>query len=161
MAHKEVIKYLTNIKVYVNGKSKEIQEKLFSLNFKWYDGSQKVKKVNCPFLFLRNGRISYNDDMVFFTKCSFREITAEEILAITIDEQQYHPFKNAEECWNEMQKHQPFQWIKHKYCEIMEAIISVDNIEKEVLTSSMAYTFEEAFKQITFVDGSPFGIKED
>lgn len=42
----------------------------------------------------------------------------------------------------------------------MEAIISVDNIEKEVRTSSMDYTFEEAFKQITFVDGSPFGIKE-
>lgn len=86
MTHKEVIKYLTNIKVYVNGKSEEIQKKLFSLNFKWCDGSQKVKKVNYPFLFLRNGWISCDDNMIFFTKCSFREITAEEILAITIEE---------------------------------------------------------------------------
>lgn len=86
MIHKEAIKFLNNTKVYVNGKSKEIQEKLFSFNFKWYDDSQKVKKVNYPFLFLRNGWISYNDDMIFFTKCSFREIITEEILAITIDE---------------------------------------------------------------------------
>lgn len=24
----------------------------------------------------------------------------------------YRPFANAEECWNEMQKHQPFGWVK-------------------------------------------------
>lgn len=26
----------------------------------------------------------------------------------------YRPFKNAEECWQEMQKHNPFGWIKVK-----------------------------------------------
>ena len=26
-------------------------------------------------------------------------------------EPKYRPFKNAEECWQEMQKHQPFGWI--------------------------------------------------
>ena len=25
----------------------------------------------------------------------------------------YRPFKDAEECWAEMQKHQPFGWVKH------------------------------------------------
>ena len=29
-------------------------------------------------------------------------------------EPNYRPFKNAEECWQEMQKHQPFGWIKDK-----------------------------------------------
>lgn len=29
-------------------------------------------------------------------------------------EPKYRPFKNAEECWQEMQKHQPFGWIKCK-----------------------------------------------
>ena len=29
-------------------------------------------------------------------------------------EQKYRPFANAEECWNEMQKHQPFGWLKTK-----------------------------------------------
>lgn len=27
-------------------------------------------------------------------------------------EAKYRPFANAEECWNEMQKHQPFGWVK-------------------------------------------------
>ena len=27
-------------------------------------------------------------------------------------EPKFRPFKNAEECWNEMQKHQPFGWVK-------------------------------------------------
>ena len=27
-------------------------------------------------------------------------------------ESKYRPFANAEECWKEMQKHQPFGWIK-------------------------------------------------
>lgn len=26
----------------------------------------------------------------------------------------YRPFANAEECWTEMKKHQPFGWIKSK-----------------------------------------------
>ena len=27
-------------------------------------------------------------------------------------EPKYRPFKDAEECWNEMQKHRPFGWVK-------------------------------------------------
>ena len=27
-------------------------------------------------------------------------------------EPKYRPFQNAEECWEEMQKHEPFGWIK-------------------------------------------------
>ena len=73
----------------------------------------------------------------------------------------YRPFKDAEECWSEMQKHQPFCWIRRKYCEIMEIIISIEDIEKEITTASISYTFEEALKQITFIDGTPFGIKEE
>ena len=29
-------------------------------------------------------------------------------------EQKFRPFKNAEECWTEMQKYQPFGWIKDR-----------------------------------------------
>lgn len=29
-------------------------------------------------------------------------------------EPKYRPFINAEECWQEMQKHQPFGWVKDK-----------------------------------------------
>ena len=29
-------------------------------------------------------------------------------------EPKYRPFKNAEECFEEMQKHQPFGWVKNE-----------------------------------------------
>ena len=29
-------------------------------------------------------------------------------------EPKYRPFKDAEECWQDMQKHQPFGWLKDK-----------------------------------------------
>lgn len=37
-------------------------------------------------------------------------------------EPKYRPFANAEECWTEMQKHQPFGWVKNNnlYRNILE-----------------------------------------
>ncbi len=29
---------------------------------------------------------------------------------------QYRPFKDADECWQEMLKHQPFGWLREKKC---------------------------------------------
>lgn len=29
-------------------------------------------------------------------------------------ESEYRPFKDAKECWQEMQKHQPFGWVKDR-----------------------------------------------
>lgn len=29
-------------------------------------------------------------------------------------EPKYRPFKNADECWQEMLKHEPFGWVKEK-----------------------------------------------
>ena len=59
----------------------------------------------------------------------------------------YRPFKNAEECWKEMQKHQPFGWVKYanKYISI-SAIDSNNNYEID-------------FNDYTFADGTPFGVK--
>ena len=61
----------------------------------------------------------------------------------------YRPFKNAEECWQEMQKHQPFGWVKcaDKYFSI-SAIDSNNNYEID-------------FDNYTFADGTPFGVKEE
>ena len=64
-------------------------------------------------------------------------------------ESTYRPFKNAEECWQEMQKHQPFGWVKYanKYISI-SAIDSNNNYEID-------------FDYYTFADGTPFGIKRE
>ena len=164
MTREEAIKFLDDTKVYVNGKSEEIQKKLFSFNFKWCDGSQKVKKVNYPFLFLHNGWISYNDNMIFFTRCSFREITTDDILNINIGEfkSTYRPFKNDKECWNEMLRHQPFGWVIDtetyaKHCIVSIIDLAVYNAE----SPSFPFGWGVALSHLTFADGTPFGIKEE
>lgn len=52
MTQEEIDEFLANTKVYVNGKSKDIQEKLFSLGYKWYNGDIGVCHTEFPFLFI-------------------------------------------------------------------------------------------------------------
>ena len=63
-------------------------------------------------------------------------------------EPKYRPFKSQEECWQEMQNHHPFGWIKRsgKYVNI-------------TLVSG-GCSYDDHFKTVTFADGTPFGIKE-
>lgn len=63
----------------------------------------------------------------------------------------YRPFKNKEECWAEMQKHQPFGWVKYKNNKALTHIAAIDN----------GIDFIRAYEKITFADGIPFGIKEE
>lgn len=159
MTRKEIDKFLDNTKVYVAGKSKEIQEKLFQIGYKWELSNDKVSNMKAPFFFLdKNKQITWGDDMQMFTMHKFREITAEEILSLELTEPVYRPFKNIEEFWNEALKHEPFGWIMGsvKY----HLIISFDDIHIS-LDGRIYYTFEEAFTTYKFVDGTPFGIKED
>ena len=78
-------------------------------------------------------------------------------------EPKYRPFKSVEECWNEMQKHQPFGWIKFKkeesYCNISAIYKSLET--PNIYIDACVYTFSELFDEFTFVDDSPFGIKEE
>lgn len=63
-------------------------------------------------------------------------------------EPKYRPFKNKEECWQEMQKHQPFGWVK------------TDEGYEQVWHVNKGDDFNATFKTCTFADGTPFGIKE-
>lgn len=70
----------------------------------------------------------------------------------------YRPFKDKEECWNEMLKHQPLGWIKNECGNIFNIIaIFKDSIN---LNECSAY-YSELCKQFKFIDGTPFGIKEE
>lgn len=75
----------------------------------------------------------------------------------------YRPFKDAKECWNEMQKHQPFGWIKPIADSIPGKFMIINNIRINELsiTSGIDFTYDELLKYYTFVDGTPFGIKEE
>ena len=61
----------------------------------------------------------------------------------------YRPFKNEEECWQEMQKHQPFGWIK------------TDSGYEPIWHVNECDDFNASFKYSTFADGTPFGVKEE
>ena len=75
-------------------------------------------------------------------------------------EPKYHPFKDAEECWNEMQKHQPFGWIRDRDGD--KTFIGSINSDNSIFTCSSEILFlKELFEDFTFVDGTPFGIKEE
>lgn len=61
----------------------------------------------------------------------------------------YRPFKDTEECWEEMQKHQPIGWTKLKGEIEYSFITDVDD----------TINYSDAIKEYTFADGIPFGVK--
>lgn len=85
MTKAAAIELLKNRKVYVNGKSAEIQEKLFELGFEWENHGKSTLYCYNPFLFTMEDKyITTNDDMIGFVSSKKTEISAEEILAICV-----------------------------------------------------------------------------
>ena len=74
-------------------------------------------------------------------------------------EPKYRPFKNQEECRNEMHKHPDFGWVIAKDSKIMYHIYVIGI--GHVLIHSMSISFSETFAEYEFTDGTPFGIKEE
>ena len=75
-------------------------------------------------------------------------------------EPKFRPFKDAEECWAEMQKHQPFGWVKWndvRYNIYVVSSTSVCLINGNCENMDFAYAYQE----LTFSDGTPFGVKEE
>ena len=68
----------------------------------------------------------------------------------------YRPFKNGEECWQEMQKHQPFAWVKEKHSDRYNLITEVNGLSIKVKEGCL---FTDSVKYYTFADGTPFGVK--
>lgn len=73
-------------------------------------------------------------------------------------EAKYRPFKNAEECWTEMQKHQPFGWVKDRNGSKF-VIENVDSRGFVEVYDEGTCNFNEVFENRTFADGLPFGVK--
>lgn len=81
-------------------------------------------------------------------------------------EPKYRPFKNQEECWNEMHKHSNFGWIKGNTTGEYKQIVRIYNYNAELIfnigyNGSADYSPEMMFSSYTFADGTPFGIKEE
>ena len=72
---------IKNIKIYVDGRSAEIQEVLFALGAKWQVGNENIQSGAEPFLFVTNGGIMTWDDSVdVYFKRENREVKASEVL---------------------------------------------------------------------------------
>lgn len=86
-------------------------------------------------------------------------------------EPKYRPFANAQECLEEMKKHVPFGWLKDKNKD--SELRNIQALTEEMLTIADGvyfhgirlieefHIFENAIKEYTFADGTPFGILED
>lgn len=73
-------------------------------------------------------------------------------------EPKYRPFKDTEECWQEMLKHQPFGWVKDRNGSkfVIENVDSGGFVE---VYDDGTCSFKEVFENRTFADGTPFGVK--
>ncbi len=81
----------------------------------------------------------------------------------------YRPFENREEMVKEMKNHKPFGWINTK--DETGYLIAVDYIHEKCfsLSNELVFRFRpvdddpssaDAFRDYTFMDGSPFGIND-
>ena len=69
----------------------------------------------------------------------------------------YRPFKDAEECWQEMQKHQPFGWVKSTLFKDFDLVQRVTTLYVEINRDIIDY--KDALEKFTFADDNNFGVK--
>lgn len=82
-------------------------------------------------------------------------------------EPKYRPFKDADECWQEMLKHEPFGWVctrEHsQYRHINNLFANTISFQESEIEASGNFEWSslDLFEGATFVDGAPFGVKEE
>lgn len=74
-------------------------------------------------------------------------------------ESKYRPFANAEECWTEMLRHEPFGWVKDKETHKFLECKAIGNILLSIGIGDKPYNYNEVLRDYTFADGVPFGVK--
>ena len=69
----------------------------------------------------------------------------------------YRPFKDAEECWQEMQNHHPFGWVKSTLFKDFALVNRVTTLYVEINRDIIDY--KDALEKFTFADDTNFGVK--
>lgn len=72
-------------------------------------------------------------------------------------EPNYRPFKDAEECWAEMLKHESFGWVKSILFKDLALVQRVTTLYVEINRDIIDY--KDTLEKFTFTDGTPFGVK--
>ena len=69
----------------------------------------------------------------------------------------YRPFVNAEQCWQEMQNHKPFGWVKSTLFKDLALVKRVTTLYVEINRDIIDY--KDALEKFTFADDTQFGVK--
>ena len=69
----------------------------------------------------------------------------------------YRPFKDAEECWAEMLKHESFGWVKSTLFKDLALVQRVTTLYVEINRDIIDY--KDTLEKFTFADGTPFVVK--
>ena len=75
-------------------------------------------------------------------------------------EQKYRTFRDAKECWQEMQKHKTFGWVKLKDTESGYYMLKGISSQVVIGFNETPFSYKKVFEYYTFSDGTPFGVKE-
>ena len=135
MNRKEVAGLMSIIQAFAEGRKIERKTRSWEFNKGWRDETQweETEELIC------------RDTFVYRIK----------------PEPKYRPFANAEECWNEMQKHQPFGWVRSKD-DGSRALITLMISERDISINSISgLTMYELMEKFTFDDGAVFGILKE
>lgn len=73
-------------------------------------------------------------------------------------EPKFRPFKDAEECWQEMLKHQPFGWVKFKDTESGYYMITIIAINVVVGLNDTPFSYEREYLMITHLPMEPHSV---
>lgn len=76
-------------------------------------------------------------------------------------EPKYRPFASAEECWAEIQKHQPVGFMKFKNRESGYYMLTSIARGVGVGINDSLFSYDRVFEDYTFADGLPFGVKDE
>lgn len=135
MNRKEAAELLPIIQAFSEGRTIERKTRSWELNKGWHDVTQWEETEE----------LIFRDTFVYRIK----------------PEPKYRPFANTEECWNEMQKHQPFGWVRSKD-NGSRVLITLMTSERDISINSFSgLTMYELMEKFTFDDGAVFGILKE
>ena len=146
MNRKEIAELMSIIQAFLEGKTIERKTRSWELNKGWRDETQweETEELIC------------RDTFVYRIKPEPKPEP----------KPSYRPFANAEECWQEMQKHQPFGWVKSKdkgYFRLIGLVQFASELEDVMITfatsENLARSSHSIYENYIFADGTPFGVK--
>ena len=102
-------------------------------------------------------------DVVGGDNVDFEDLAESNVAYRIKPEPKYRPFKNAEECWAEMLKHQPFGWVKYKDGSTTNKFMFICDISDKEATfnNCIEFTYYSFLEDYVFADGTPFGVLEE